>query len=161
MLKNRTFGGFIGLLVIVLGVVALALYLKFCMADGAFDSLMAFALIAGVACEMAYGFVGARWTRLAPIAAEALFTFALMRYISLNVGTFVNLVNGVQLFGGAVNLGLVFGLIGLLVSLMVLELLASFMTRTKDEKSEDRAQARAVREKKAERRAAKTSGSRS
>lgn len=126
--KKKTFGFYMICLAALLSAFSAYRYGTWAQAHGGIDKGILACLIGGVVLAVVLAF---RDLDLLSVAITACYAYALVRHLASQVGSFVDAMQGVSLFGDATQVGNILSISYPIGAALVLMLIAGFLKREK------------------------------
>lgn len=128
ILANKTAGFYITVVSSVLALAALIGFMLWAPAHNAMNPIIPIALGGGILLNLLLSFINIEYVA---IGSCALFSIALFTLISDSVGSFVDAIQGIVMFGDSTQLGIIITLSVFMLLAVLTTIIACFMGRVK------------------------------
>lgn len=128
MKQNKTIGYYFTAIAGILGIVSLIRFLLWAPKHAAMDYLIIAALIIGVVLDI---MLFAKDNNFVIIAATVCYTVAGVKLLTNSVGSFVDALQGINMFGDSTQVGTIVSITMVIMISVLLSMIAGFMKREK------------------------------
>ena len=126
--RNTGAGGYVAVAAAAAAIVSLVRFAGWAPSHGAMDGWIVGALVVALALT---GLLFFKAHAYVMIGLTSCYTLAMARLLSISVGSFVDALKGINMFGDSSQVGTILSIAGLMLASVLLSIVAGFLKHTK------------------------------